>query len=249
MDEHLFLAPDGDTPERIIDVGTGTGIWAIDVANKFNDTQVIGTDLSSIQPPVGMGNLVFDIDDAESEWVYPDNHFDLVHGRCLAGGIDDWPKLFAQAYRHTKPGGWVEFHDCIPDCLTDDDSLPFDTPLAVWCREIGGAARSVGKAWDVTPFLKSYMEGAGYVNVQEVRLKIPLNSWPKDRKLKDMGKLMLLSMLDALEGFSMALFTRVLGWTAERVNAFLEEVAKDLRNRKYHIYTYCCIVYGQKPAN
>lgn len=30
MDRKLFLAPIGDSPQRAIDLGTGTGIWAVD---------------------------------------------------------------------------------------------------------------------------------------------------------------------------------------------------------------------------
>jgi ubiquinone/menaquinone biosynthesis C-methylase UbiE len=30
MDRNLFLPPIGDSPQRVIDIGTGTGIWAID---------------------------------------------------------------------------------------------------------------------------------------------------------------------------------------------------------------------------
>jgi 2-polyprenyl-3-methyl-5-hydroxy-6-metoxy-1,4-benzoquinol methylase len=37
-------------PQRILDIGTGTGIWAIDMADQFPEAEVIGTDLSPIQP-------------------------------------------------------------------------------------------------------------------------------------------------------------------------------------------------------
>lgn len=30
LDRELFLAPIGDSPGRVLDLGTGTGIWAID---------------------------------------------------------------------------------------------------------------------------------------------------------------------------------------------------------------------------
>ena len=33
--------------KRVLDVGTGTGIWAIEFADTFPDTVVIGTDLVS----------------------------------------------------------------------------------------------------------------------------------------------------------------------------------------------------------
>jgi len=49
LDGKLHLAP-LDAPHRILDIGTGTGIWAIDVADEYPMAEVIGTDLSPIQP-------------------------------------------------------------------------------------------------------------------------------------------------------------------------------------------------------
>jgi len=49
LDGKLHLAP-LDAPQRILDIGTGTGIWAIDVADEYPMAEVIGTDLSPIQP-------------------------------------------------------------------------------------------------------------------------------------------------------------------------------------------------------
>ncbi len=49
MSNKLFFAP-LDKPERILDIGTGTGIWAIEMGDEFPDASVIGTDLSATQP-------------------------------------------------------------------------------------------------------------------------------------------------------------------------------------------------------
>jgi len=44
LDGELYLAPVKD-PQRILDIGTGTGIWAIDAADKHGGAEVIGVDL------------------------------------------------------------------------------------------------------------------------------------------------------------------------------------------------------------
>ena len=46
----LFLAKIPEKPQRILDCGTGTGIWALDVGEVFPSAEVIGVDLSPIQP-------------------------------------------------------------------------------------------------------------------------------------------------------------------------------------------------------
>ena len=48
----LFRAPITKHPQRVLDIGTGTGIWAIDFADEFPSAEVIGNDLSPIQPAV-----------------------------------------------------------------------------------------------------------------------------------------------------------------------------------------------------
>ncbi|EFQ28542.1 methyltransferase domain-containing protein [Colletotrichum graminicola] len=93
----LFLAPvDTEKTHRILDVGTGTGIWAIEVGDMFPNAEVVGIDLSAIQPEFVPPNVRFEIDDAESAWVGPS--YDFIFLRYLALSIADWPKLVNNIY-------------------------------------------------------------------------------------------------------------------------------------------------------
>lgn len=45
-------------------------------------------------------NVYFQIDDAESEWTFAKDSFDLIHIRHLSGSIKDWGALIEQAYKY-----------------------------------------------------------------------------------------------------------------------------------------------------
>ena len=49
MGMKLFNAPI-EKPARVLDVGTGTGIWAIEMGDEYPSAEIIGTDLSATQP-------------------------------------------------------------------------------------------------------------------------------------------------------------------------------------------------------
>jgi hypothetical protein len=44
------------------------------------------------------------------------------------------------------------------------------------------------------------------------------------------------NIVSGLQGISVALFTRVLGWSTEELEVLMAGVRKDLKNRKMHCY-------------
>lgn len=53
-------------------------------------------------------------------------------------------------------------------------------------------------------------------------------------------------MLEALEAYTLAPFTRILGWSTEQLQVFLAQVRRELVDRRNHIYAKFHYVYGQK---
>jgi hypothetical protein len=78
----------------------GTGIWVIEFADKNPESEIIGTDLSPIQPSYVPSNIKFEIDDVDDDWTFPEDHFDYIHERLLiSGSIKDHQRFFHQAFR------------------------------------------------------------------------------------------------------------------------------------------------------
>lgn len=78
--------------------------------------------------------------------------------------------------------------------------------------------------------------------------KLPQSPWPKDPKLKELGRYHQLNMMEAIAPYTYALFTRMLGWSRDEIEALLAGIRKELRNTSLHIYTKVRIVYGQKSG-
>ena len=97
--DQLYLAPI-HSPRNIIDLGTGTGLWAVDMAERFEDARVKGIDLTPISRPVHP-NFEFEVDNIEEEWP-PGPKYDFVHIRSLFGAIQDWPNLYQECFKSVR---------------------------------------------------------------------------------------------------------------------------------------------------
>ncbi|MCJ1369633.1 hypothetical protein MMC20_000845 [Loxospora ochrophaea] len=232
LDERLHIAPI-TTPRRILDLGTGTGIWAVEIAEKFPNASVIGNDLSAIQPRWVPPNLSFEVDDIEAEWNYK-IPFDFIHSRHLDYSIANWDRLIKQCFRFTRPGGWCEWQECEYNLYSEDGTFIENNAVDRWVKGLIEAATEMGRVASPGLITEKYAREAGFVNITHEVHKIPMTPWAKETKYKEIGAFNLAGILENLEGVSLALYTRVLGWSPEEVYAFLAQVRKEFKNPGAH---------------
>jgi len=150
------------------------------------------------------------------------------------------------AFDSLAPGGWLETQDiCLP-ARCDDDSMK-GTVLWEWNENMMKAAEKLGRPWTNAQKYAQWMEELGFEDVHEVVYQWPNSPWPKGRRMKELSMWVQQDFLDGLQGLSMALFTRGLGWSSQQVEVFLIDVRKDIKDRKIHNYWPIYFVYGRKP--
>lgn len=173
----LFRAPIGKDPPRVLDYGTGTGIWAMDFADENPGSFVIGTDLSPIQPDWVPPNCKFYVDDIESEWIYsPTEAFDFIHGRGMGGSIADWDLLYQRIFENLKPGGWIEIQEYDAWIYSEDDpELERASYVKKWLQYIDEASAKFGKRLNVAAQQKQKVINAGFIGVHEDIYKVNWN--------------------------------------------------------------------------
>jgi len=245
----LFIAPVSSDVHNVIDIGTGGGQWAIEFADKYPSANVIGTDLSPIQPEWTPPNCSWLVDNAEQEWVF-DTKFDFIHSRMLMMGIHDWPKYFQQAWENLKPGGWVEVQEPLfPIGYVDDGNITADSPCLLWSNYIKDAAAKDGiDTLAPQQHFRTYLEKQGFVNIREQKVVWPCGPWSKGNREKVLGHWVLENTKIFLGGTVM-LFTKRLGWTKEAVDELVVKVKADMDNKKSHYFWEFYIYSAQKPED
>ena len=75
---------------------------------------------------------------------------------------------------------------------------------------------------------------------------MPIGPWPKDIRLKEIGKYQIVQQLKAIDSYTPKLFEQALGWTAQEILVLMAKVKKELQDPSIHLYIPVVIAWGRK---
>jgi SAM-dependent methyltransferase len=168
-----YLAPIG-RPERILDVGTGTGRWCLDMIAEFPQAFAVGLD-------VVVGKPVLDRrygpvrGDVTAGLPFVSECFDFVHQRLLRSGIPvvAWPDAVADLVRVTRSGGWVELFEIGDEQMRQG---PATAELFGGLLRLA-TAQGLDSDGSVVFHLDRLLTEAGLEDVTARRIELPVGEW------------------------------------------------------------------------
>lgn len=119
--------------------------------------------------------------------------------------------------------------------ISDDGTLTDEHDFLKWDKLFLDGLDAINRSGRPAHKLRSYAEAAGFVNIREEKLKMPLGPWPKDPELKQIGMMNLVQMLDGAEAFSLKTL-EAMGWSRSEIEVFLAKVRKEMKAGKFHAY-------------
>ncbi|KAF6843524.1 methyltransferase domain-containing protein [Colletotrichum musicola] len=234
----LGLAPPADpesSVKRVLDIGTGIGLWAIEFGDEHPEAEVLGVDLSPVQTSFIPPNVKFEIDDLEEPWRF-NEPFDYIHNRTMTSSISDWDRFLKQCCDHLERGGWLEVQDGHIRLESDDGTLTPENAFSRWIDKLEEACNILGRPFVNCPELVKVIKKAGFVDITMTKFKWPTNSWPMDPHHKELGIWTGENLLAGVEALTLGPFTRALEWMPEECQVLMTDVRKEFKDRSIHAY-------------
>jgi SAM-dependent methyltransferase len=172
----------------------------------------------------------------EPGWHFSDS-FELIHMRNMKGTFTHWEDVYAEIYKSLSPGGWIEVADWDlgsvplgPEYIKD--ALPMPTLRKLYAGTMEASFRS-GRPLGLYYMNPSYLEEAGFENIQTTHVNVPVGQWSDDEAQKSIGKMMFVLGMETFEPLCLRLLTQWGSkeglWTAEEVRAACERAQGEVR--------------------
>ena len=247
-------------PQKLLEVGCGTGNVCRQLAQRFPDATVLGVDITPVptfsNTPQNISYIAGDIKQvARSDERFMDGDLDYIFGRFLLGGMTAWPAYIRQMASLLRPGGYLEMHEAafrLYKCSSATPRLPRDDDPVIsadwpWLRVLRRGGEQLGLDMDIGANAQRYMREAGLVDVEVKKYALPFGTWMADEKPEtsrfgaELGE----SCREAIGEYVLPGATRGLGIGEEEMRRLKEECKQCLENEEGK-YWWLYVTVGKK---
>ncbi|OTA58477.1 S-adenosyl-L-methionine-dependent methyltransferase [Hypoxylon sp. EC38] len=235
---------------RVLDCGFGTGLWAFQIAWENPRCEVIGIDVSPhhYNPEESVDNLYLNVDNLNMPLQFHSNHFDLVNSRLVAGGIDRnrWQGYMRDILRCLRGGGWCQMVEIDFSAQSDNGTLTDGHALRQWSDKYR-QAMSQFKNPEAPRRLGHWMRHAGFTDVEERMIPLPMCGWSDNQREFDIGAANQENVRLLLGSLALYPFTELLGMTITEFHVLVAQARAEASNPALKPYFRLYVYVGRKP--
>ena len=239
---------------QVLDIACGPGGWVQEVAFAHPEVEVIGFDISKTMIEYarqmaqvrGLSNAQFKVMDATKPIAFPNDSFDLVNARTIAGFMPQasWPTFVKECLRVTKPGGSVRLTET--DAWGVTNSLAFEALSNLCYLAVKQAKQGFspdGHSFGITPVLRQLLRDAGGRALQ-IQERAHVLNFSTDAPAHQ-------SMFRNLQAFFLLVQPFLLKTevaTAAKIESLYQQMLMDMLADEFCGVIYFLTAYAQKPV-
>ncbi|KAG0216064.1 hypothetical protein BGX28_005959 [Mortierella sp. GBA30] len=159
---------------KILDVATGTGVWALEMAHELPKADIYGVDISSIFPAdIKPKNCHFQLCNILDGLPFPDNYFDFIYQRLLVYALTPAQRkqVNTELLRVLKPEGFLQ--------LVESDGIVYNAGPEM--EMVNQLSLETSLRHGVDPrevqTMKSGLKQSGYTGVNSFNIALPVGDW------------------------------------------------------------------------
>ncbi|KAG8960144.1 hypothetical protein FRC03_007009 [Tulasnella sp. 419] len=257
------LSPEKSERPAVLDIGTGSGRWALDMAVEFPHAQIVGLDLApptiSLKGPEAIPqNCRFEVVDVNHPLVQYEGKFDVVHVRGVELGVHDYELFLYNVARTLKPGGLLILIGGYAQLFDENlEPMPVTTegqPGFTWAQRLfgetyGAFVARADNAIDSKQFWPKWTsENPNYENPTFQDEYIPIGPWESglDERRRYVSELMLENMIVMMHAYKPLLLQD--GAPSDVVDQMLENAIKEVRELKTRGYVKWLYVWMSRTS-
>ncbi|CAG8642813.1 16354_t:CDS:2 [Funneliformis mosseae] len=225
---------------HVLDIGTGSGIWILEMASEYPLTTFKGIDVNQLFPTdCSPKNSEFIQCDVLEGLPFEDETFDFVHVRFLIPAFtqDQWENvLLRETLRVCKIGGWVQFMEWDPRCINEGPKIKtFTDNIMEFIKSKHGNPMITERLDDQLLSTKKFS------SVKHEHKYCPTGSWGGT-----LGKMGLNDFVQVTKAVSSP-FSNFLNMSLQEYEKFVQDCVQEFEVSR--TYTKTHRYYGQKISN
>ncbi|KAK7962875.1 S-adenosyl-L-methionine-dependent methyltransferase [Apiospora aurea] len=234
---------------RVLDLGSGIGCWAVDIARQHPEASVTCVDHHPVHLQDAPSNVTFHVADLNRDWPVEPNSLDLIHIRAMSDDVVSWPFILSQALKTLRPGGQLEVSEIRPRFWDFDGQFAVTDALPEGEQMSAELSAKMGVDLDPSVSLPMWLDDAGFEKAAQRSEILPVGNWSKDAKLHQRATVYKdLLELSGWEGKSRQLFVSS-GWDLPRYTALVNRMKESITQGGVRVYMTAVFTTCRRPAD